>query len=237
MELGVRDVARLLNVSEQTVYRWVESGSLPAKRLHDQYLFNRVELQEWAASQKHPVSLELFEKNGSVETVPSLSDALERGGIYHDIPGDRRETVLEAVSKLPGIPSSVDRALLHQLLVGREALASTALGDGIAIPHPRDPLVVHVTKPYVLLCFLKQPIDFHAMDGLPVRVLFTLLSPSVRQHLQMLGRLSFALHDTQLKELLSRAASRDAILARVRAIRSTTSIDPAPSGRNPGGAQ
>ncbi|MBI5867348.1 MAG: PTS sugar transporter subunit IIA [candidate division Zixibacteria bacterium] len=222
MELKVRDVARLLNVSEQTVYRWVKSGSLPAKRIHDQYLFNRVELQEWAASQKHPVSLDLFKRNGSTEVIPSLADALERGGIYHGIPGDRRETVLEAVTRLPGIPESVDRALLHQLLVGREALASTALGDGIAIPHPRDPLVVHVTEPYVLLCFLKQPIDFHAMDGLPVRVLFTLLSPSVRQHLQMLGRLSFALHDPALKELLGRAAPKVEVLDRIRVIESTT---------------
>ena len=50
MDLRVRDVAKLLNVSEQTVYRWVRERSLPAHRVGEQYRFNRVELQEWAAT-------------------------------------------------------------------------------------------------------------------------------------------------------------------------------------------
>lgn len=235
MELKVRDVARLLNVSEQTVYRWVKSGSLPAHRVHDQYLFNRVEIQEWAASQKHRVSLDLFAPNGSAEKLSSLASAIERGGIHYQIPGTRREDVLEAVTKLPSIPATVDRGLLHQLLVGREALASTALGDGIAIPHPRDPLVVRVTEPYVLLCFLKEPVDFHALDGQPVRVLFTLLSPSVRQHLQMLGTLAFALHDPAFKDLLRRSASKDAILRHVREIESASGAGPGNTSGSAGG--
>ena len=218
MELRVRDVARLFNVSEQTVYRWVRKGSLPAHRVHDQYMFNRVELQEWAALHEHRVSPELLAPNGSAEPLPSLHAAMERGGINYGIPGQRREEVLEAVTKLPGIPASVDRKLLYQLLVAREALASTGVGNGIAIPHPRDPVVVHTEEPLVLLAFLERPVDFHAPDGQPVQVLFVLLSPSVRQHLQVFARLAFALHDETLKKLLRRAAPREAILDRVRVV-------------------
>ena len=234
MELRVRDIARLLNASEQTVYRWIKTGSLPAHRVHDQYLFNRVEIQEWAASRKHRVSLELFAPNGSVEALPSLASALERGGVHYQVHGRQREAVLEAVTKLPGIPSTVNRALLHQLLVGREALASTALGDGIAIPHPRDPLVVHVTEPFVLLCFLMEPVDFHALDGQLVRVLFTLLSPSVRQHLQMLGTLAFALHDPDLKAMLRNVAPKQTILNRVRVIEGLGRADAVDTARGRG---
>jgi PTS system nitrogen regulatory IIA component len=104
MELRVRDVARLLKVSEQTVYRWVRNGSLPAHRVHDQYMFNRVELQEWAALHGHRVSPELLAPNGSAEELPSLHAAMQRGGIFYEIPGERREEVLEAVTQLPGIP-------------------------------------------------------------------------------------------------------------------------------------
>jgi PTS system nitrogen regulatory IIA component len=218
MDLRVRDVARLLNVSEQTVYRWARKGSLPAHRVHDQYLFNRVELQEWAALHKHRVSTELFTPDGSAEPLPGLQAALERGGIVHDLPGERREEVLAAVAQLPGIPASVNRQLLYQLLLAREALASTSVGDGIAIPHPRDPVVVHVDKPLVFLCFLRHTVDFGAMDGLPVEVLFLLLTPSVRDHLRMLSRLAAALHDEPLKQLLHAAAPRSAILDRVAAL-------------------
>ncbi len=218
MELRVRDVARLLNVSEQTIYRWIRSGSLPAHRIHDQYMFHRVELQEWAALHEHRVSPELLAGNGASEEVSSLSAAIGRGGIFYDIPGERREDVLQAVSRLPGIPPRVDRQLLHQLLAAREALASTGIGNGIAIPHPRDPVVVHTDEPVVLVCFLRRPIDFHALDGRPVRVLFVLLSPSVRVHLQMFARLAFALHDDALQSLLERTAPREEILDRLRAI-------------------
>jgi PTS system nitrogen regulatory IIA component len=154
VELKVRDVARLLDVSEQTVYRWVRSRSLPAHRVHDQYHFNRVELQEWAAVHKHRVSPKLFAPNGSSKELLSLREAIERGGISYGVAGESRDEVLAAVTRLPGIPAGVDRRLLHQLLVAREALAPTSVGDGIAVPHPRDPVVVHVEQPIVFLCFL-----------------------------------------------------------------------------------
>lgn len=216
MELKVREVARLLDVSEQTVYRWVRKGSLPAHRVHDQYLFNRVELQEWAALHEHRVSPELLAPNGSPEPLPSLCAAMERGGITYGMSGETREEVLDALTRLPGIPDSVDRSLLYQLLVARETLASTGVGNGIAIPHPRDPVVIHAEEPVVLLAFLERPVDFHALDGQPVRVLFVLLSPSVREHLQMFARLAFALHDGTLKKLLASAAPPEKILERVR---------------------
>lgn len=227
MELRVRDVARLLNLSEQAIYRRVRNGSLPAHRVHDQYMFNRVVLQEWAALHKHRVSPELFVSNGSAEELPSLHAAIMRGGVFHRVPGESREEVLEAVSQLPGIPPGVNRKLMYQLLLAREALASTSVGDGIAIPHPRDPLVVQVDEPLVLLCFLRQPVDFRAPDGQPVRVLFMLLTPSVRDHLQMLAKLASALHDEALRELLRAAAPKEAILERVHLIEKSDRIVPA----------
>jgi PTS system nitrogen regulatory IIA component len=223
MELRIREVARLLNVSEQTVYRWVRERSLPAHRLGEQYRFNRVELQEWAATHGHRVSPELFVPAAAREETPSLAAALERGGIYTDLAGARREDVLESASRLPGVPAGVDRTMLAQLLIGRESLASTGVGEGIAIPHPRDPLIVRVDEPHVMLCFLAKPVDFGAMDGLPVRVLFLVLAPSVRLHLQTVARLAFALHDPVFKALLSRVAPAQEILARVRVLEALAS--------------
>jgi PTS system nitrogen regulatory IIA component len=231
MDLRVRDVARLLSVSEHTVHRWARDGSLPSHRVGQQYRFNRVELQEWAATHGHEVSPELFAAAGAADATPSLAAALERGGVYAGIRGARREEILAAVAELPGVPAGVDRALLRELLIGREALASTAVGDGIAIPHPRDPLVIGVDEPHVLLCFLERPVDFGAIDGQPVRVLFTLLTSSVRQHLQILAKLAFALHDPALRELLNRTASPPAILDRIQALESAAA--PAAQGPTP----
>ncbi len=216
MDLRARDVAKLLNVSEATVYRWVQEQGLPAHRIGEQYRFNRVELQEWAVTHGRSLPPELFTPRAAESS--SLAAALGRGGIHREVAGVTRDEVLTAVARLPGIPPGVDRGMLARLLIGREALASTAVGDGIAMPHARDPLVVRVVEPHVVLCLLSRPVDFCAIDGRPVRILFALLSPSVRQHLQTLAKLAFVLHDAELRKLLGRAATDTAILDRVRAI-------------------
>jgi PTS system nitrogen regulatory IIA component len=188
---------------------------LPAQKIRGQYRVNKVELQEWALARNLRVSPELFAPGGQVEHLPSLSEALERGRIHYDVEGEQRNDALKAVTELEGIPDSVDRSLLFQLLLGRESLASTGIGCGIAIPHPRDPLVVHIDRPIVILAFLKNVVDFEAIDGQPVNVLFVLLSPNVRIHLQILSRLMFALHDDVFRELLRAKLPADVMLKRL----------------------
>ncbi len=213
MDLNVREVARLLDLPESEVYRQAREGTLPAYRVHDQYLFNRVEILEWAGRNAHRVAPDLYPAGGAgVE----LAAAVARGGVHHAVPGETREQVLAAVTQLPGIPESVDRSLLLQLMLSREALASTGIGDGIALPHPRDPLVFPSDGPVILLCFLERPVEFDAIDRQEVRTLFTLLSPSIRLHLATLARLAYCIHDAAFRELLAARAPADAILAHVR---------------------
>ena len=83
MQLVVKDVARLFNVSEKTVYRWIDQGILPAYRINDQYRFNRAELLEWATSRRMNVSPDIFaEPESSATPLPSLVEALQAGGIF-----------------------------------------------------------------------------------------------------------------------------------------------------------
>ena len=130
---------------------------------------------------------------------PSLVAALEAGGIFHGIKNSDKEHALRALVATLPLPDGVDRELLLRLFLAREASASTAIGDGIALPHVRNPIVLHVMQPMVTLCFLEHPVDFGALDGKPVHVLFSLVCPTVRSHLQILSRLSFALQDEKFK--------------------------------------
>jgi nitrogen PTS system EIIA component len=215
MDLNLREAARLLGFNDEEVYDLARSGDLPCARVHDQYRFNRVELQEWAVAHGRRVSPAIQSPGASAASAPSLRDALERGGIHGPLQGTSREEVLAAIAALPTIPPGIDRALLAELLIAREALASTGIGGGIAIPHPRDPLVVPVDEPVLVLCLLAEGVEFGAIDGEPVHALFTLLSSSVRQHLQMLAKLAYALHDEALRQLLRDRGPAAAILALV----------------------
>src|SRR5947207_6148849 len=213
MQLGVREVSKLLNVSEKTIYRWVGQGMLPAYRVNEQYRFNRADLREWATSRKMNVSAAVFDEPESNSTpIPGLVEALQAGGLFHRRSGADKEGALRAVVEHMRLPEEVDREFLLRVLLAREALQSTGIGDGIAIPHVRNPIVLHVSRPMITLCFLERPIDFGALDGKPVHVLFSLVSPTVRAHLRLLSRLSFALQDPGFKAVIHRQGSREEIL-------------------------
>jgi PTS system nitrogen regulatory IIA component len=222
MQLSVRDTARLLEVSEKTVYRWAQKGEIPFTRVNDQYRFNRVELLEWATVRKIPVSPDIFvETEAQGIPLPSLAEALDAGGVFYRVAGSDVPSVLREVVHHLRLPEEVDREYLLQVLLAREALGSTGVGDGIAIPHVRNPIVLHVPRPTVTLCFLEGPVDFGALDGRPVTTLFTLVSPTVKAHLHLLSRLAFCLRDGRVRAAVAEQARRDVLLEAVRAVEET----------------
>ena len=221
MELTVKDVANLLTVTEKTIYRWLKQGSLPAYRVSNHYRFNRAELLEWANSRQINVSADLFREPANAQIpLHSLGEALSRGGIHYRVEGQNKESALRNVVGLMRLPQDVDRDFLLQVLLAREALASTAIGDGIAIPHVRNPIVLHVTEPLVCLCFLEEPIDFNSLDGRPVHCLFTLVSPTVKTHLYLLSRLAYALRDGSFRDVIEKQGSREKILSEIARVES-----------------
>ena len=219
MQLTLREVSKFLDAAESTVIRWIKQRGLPAQHVGGQYRFNRAELLEWATANQIKVSVEMFDHlETEDEPPPNLTDALERGGIFHHVPDTNKDRALRSLVQALPLPEGIDRELLLRLFLAREAAASTGIGDGIALPHVRNPIVLHVPRPMVTLCFLEKPIDFGALDGKPVHVLFSLICPTMRCHLQMMARLSYALHDAQFKHVVLRQGQRDEVLHEARRI-------------------
>jgi nitrogen PTS system EIIA component len=219
MQLTIREVAGLLGVDEATVRRWIGQRGLPVHRAHERLYMNPVELWEWAVENGVPVSRQLLDKaRGSPDVVPALSEALRTGGIFTDLDGNTKSDVLRAfVDRLP-LPPEQDRAFLLSVLEAREAMGSTGIGDGIAIPHVRNPIVLQIDQPFVTLGLLQHPIEFGSIDGKPVHALFMVVSPTVPAHLAILARLGFALRDETLRNMLRDRAPADEILGRMEFI-------------------
>lgn len=219
MQWRTKDVAKFLGVSEKTVGRWVEEEHLPAFRMHNQYRFNRVEVMEWAMDRKMNVRPDLSgDDEDEEEALAGLVQALECGGIHYEVVGHDKATVMRSMVRVLPLDESVDREFLFQILWEREALGSTAVGDGVAIPHVRNPIVLPIAYPIVALCFLKEPVDFGALDKIPVRVLFTILSPTIRAHLHVLSLLAHCLRDSKFHAALDRKASAEEVLAETRRV-------------------
>ncbi len=226
MNLTVRQAATYLHVDESTVRQWISKRGLPAHRVDERLRLNALELWEWATEQGIQVSRNLLDRaRKSPETVPPLSALLTAGGIHHDVGGDDKAGVLrELVARLP-LPADVDREFLTSVLEAREAMGSTGIGDGIAIPHVRNPILLHVSEPFVTLCLLRRSVDFGAIDGRPVHALFSLVSPNVPAHLQILAQIAFVLRDAELRRLLRERANSQAIMDRIRFVEGQVSAE------------
>jgi len=156
-----------------------------------------------------------MEATNKSQALPSLADVIRAGGVQHDVKGVSKGTVLRAALDALRLPAEIDTAFLLNVLLAREELASTAVGDGIAIPHVRNPMAVTLTYSMVTLCFLEHPVDFGALDGVPVFCLFLVISPDVRTHLHLLSRIALVLRDEPFKAMLARRGTRDELLARI----------------------
>lgn len=214
MQLTVRDIAKILSVSEKTIYRWVKGGEIPAYRVGEQYRFNRLEILEWATARKIDVAQDIVLAGEAQEVnCPSLVEALQYGGIFYRVEGNDRATALKSIVECLRLPPGTDTNSLFRILLAREELASTGIGDGIAIPHVRTPVILHIEVAQLALCFLENPVEFAALDGKPVYALFTLICPTIKSHLHLLSHLAFALRDPGFKEAVRNQALREEILA------------------------
>ena len=211
MDLNIRDAAKILDISESTLSRWIKEG-LPAFLINGRYRFNRVDLLEWASRHKIPAAALYQAPEGMV---PPLAVLLE-GNVHYDVPGGDMKTVMASVAERLPLANSRDKALAALAFADREAKGTTVIADGIAIPHVRSPLIFGVDQPLLTLCFLKDAVPFESGGRSPVRVVFALVSPTVRAHLTLLAMISSALHDAEFRRLLGVRAAAAEILARLR---------------------
>jgi PTS system nitrogen regulatory IIA component len=223
MQLTVRQAAAYFAVGESQVRKWIATRGMPVHRAHERLHLNAIEVWEWAIEQGIPVSRRLLdEARRSPDQVPALADMVALGGIHRDVEGTDKSAVLAAiVARLP-LPDEVDREHLLAVLEAREAMGSTGIGGGIAIPHVRNPILLHIGEPRVALFFLRHPVDFDSIDGQPVHAVFLVVSPSIPVHLRILAELGFALRNPQLRELLQHRADDQRILYWLRELASHT---------------
>lgn len=130
--------------------------------------------------------------------IPALS-ATSKKGILEELAGYLAEA-------RPGL----DRAALTKVLVDRESLASTAIGQGVAIPHGKLPDVSEI-----LACLgrAQSGVDFDSIDGKPTYLFFVMVAPenSTGAHLKALARISRVFKDESFRKELLAASDRDAM--------------------------
>lgn len=216
-DLSVKDAAAVLRVPEDTVLRWIRQGVIPIHKVQGEFRFSREKLEAWA--RRNRIGSQFQAPTAPEPVAVSLLDAVARGGVHHDIPGTTPEALFRAIVKFfpyPAAATEVPREALLSSLLERESLASTAIGKGIALPHPRHPQDWGLGAPVVGIFYPRQPVDFGALDGQGVRVLFMILCETVKSHLKMLSLVSHFVNNPQERAFLEGKPDHGALLEHIK---------------------
>jgi PTS system nitrogen regulatory IIA component len=141
-----------------------------------------------------------------------LSEFLDFDAIKTGLPGGNKRTLLQQLANLAAQRLGADSAPVLASLTEREQLGSTGFGQGVAIPHGK---VEGLNRIYCLFARLAEPVDYKAIDGRPVDLVFLLLSPpdAGADHLKALAAISRVTRHMPTLEKMRGARSRDALAA------------------------
>ena len=140
-----------------------------------------------------------------------LENILTLGRSLVSVPGGSKKRVLEQIASLVAAElPELDEQDIFESLIAREKLGSTGFGNGIAIPHCRLP---GCHAPLSAVLRLDSPVDFDAIDGAPVDLLFVLLVPEAAtdEHLELLRQIASMLDRSEIRERLRQAQSSEAL--------------------------
>jgi PTS system nitrogen regulatory IIA component len=233
MDLKIKDVAELLNVSETTIRRWLAEGKIPAYRLHHQYRFSRIEIENWMLScrlqketgnflpsteeQIFPPKKEKNEEQDGKKGMQqfSLYRAVHKGGVFTDLKSTKKDAIIRETMDCVSGELGMDPSVMSDLLLDREKLMPTALNNGIAVPHTRDFLLKGPTD-VVVIVFPKEPVDWGALDEAPVHTLFFLFGCDDKRHLHLLAKLAHLSSSDEALELFRSKPEKKELLEYIK---------------------
>jgi len=141
-----------------------------------------------------------------------LAEFLDFDAIKTALPGGSKKALLQQLANLAGQRIEADSGAILTSLSEREQLGSTGFGQGVAIPHGK---IEGLKSIYCLFARLSEPLDYKAIDGKPVDLVFLLLSPpdAGAEHLKALASISRVTRHAATLEKMRGARSRDALAA------------------------
>jgi len=207
------EAARFLGVAEGTLERWVRQGLIRSLDRHG-HGFDRDELARWARDRGMQVDPYPTLQRGKKE--PALVSAIERGAVTAGVKVTSAVAAIQvAIESLSQLAPRLRTRLLDEVLE-RERMASTALGEGIAVPHPRQPLGDALEQPLISLVLLDTPLDWAAVDGELVHTVALLASPTAGAHLEILSEIGRAVRSADVVRLLKSRPAKSALIDGLR---------------------
>jgi len=207
MDLKLKDLAEILQVSQKTIYRWINDNRIPYYRINHQYRFKTDEINRWAVNNKMEIP-----QSKSIEPL-NFSDCIKNGGIFYNISGNDIFQALEEALAIINIPFGFERNRINTLILDRERKTPTLLDNGIMVPHPPTPLIKSYSRESISLCFLNQSIQYSSNNKTLVNLFFIILMSSKERFMRTLSTITALSEKREFIDFISKTPLRKDVLS------------------------
>lgn len=212
--MTTKELAEYIKLNEKTVIKMAQNGKLPGIKIGNQWRFHLAAIDKYLQGEivKSPdEELDLLIQT-EAKIIP-LSRLIHLGFMDLDLKAENIDEVLISLTKIAkenGLTKQ-DRILLKELRK-REKMMSTAIGKGVAVPHPRNPSTELFQKPNIVFMRSKKGIKFNAPDGKDVYVFFMICAPNEFVHLRLLAKIAKLLHMENIMKRFLCAETKEQIM-------------------------
>ena len=205
MILTLKELADYLRVNERTILRMLKTGQIQGAKIGGQWRFNGSQIDSLFFPNTPPRAedVPLSDLTRTHIGIP-VSRIVNADRMLMDMDAETGEEAINEITR-PQLLNTVlmDVNELRQKCLAREALLSTGVGHGVAIPHPRDPIPTLRAPGVIVFGRSEKGIVFNAADGKPVHVFFMLCCQNIEVHLHLMGRLArLLMHDGFIDDCL-----------------------------------
>lgn len=215
MILTLKELAEYLRVNERTILRMLKTGKIQGAKIGGQWRFNGSQIDK-VFFPSTPLDDD-DDMPMSILTRPHIGIPISRmmneERIILDIKGVNTEEVIKELTDPRFFFGLVlDVHDLQEKCMARENVLSTGIGNGIAIPHPRDPVTTLRAPGSVIYGYSKKGVDFKAPDGNPVHFFFLICSQNIELHLHLMGCMARLLKNDEFVKALPKCDSHGDVI-------------------------